>query len=256
MTKVKTLEKLTSVMNKVTPTRYQYLKGFRYLYRGEPEIYDTVSSSLYRAIQEKNAYLDETIGNLRRKKRENSINDEDFEFALKHYTNSKLREDCLAIQEQELNPAKAHSRVNPGSNTDSDVYSHDNLNLLAEIQHLGGKTMLIDFTWDPKVALFFACNQDTVSDGRIVILREDEISKKEHIFEASLPLHRVMSQHSVFVIPREGYLRPEDFYEEIRIDWKLKDEVIAYLANSQGITAESIYNDIIGYIEYQKTRLD
>lgn len=255
MRKVKTLEELTSVMNEITPTIGTGRKGLRYLYRGEPEIYDTVSSSLYRAIQEKNAYLDEKIGDLHSKKRENFIDDEDFEFRLNYYTDSKLREDCLTIQEQELNPAKDHKGVNPQSKEDLDVYSHDNLNLLAEIQHLGGKTMLIDFTWDPKVALFFACNQGTIRDGRIVILKEAKIPPK-HIFEASLPLHRVMSQHSVFVIPREGYLRSEEFYEEIHIDWELKLDVIWYLASTQGITAESIYNDIIGYIEYQKTRLD
>ena len=43
------------------------------------------------------------------------------------------------------------------------------LQLLAKLQHFGAATALIDFTWDPLVALWFACEESSC-DGRVFIL--------------------------------------------------------------------------------------
>ena len=45
----------------------------------------------------------------------------------------------------------------------------DRFEILTELQHYGGKTNLIDFTKDYKVALFFACYGSLSKPGRIII---------------------------------------------------------------------------------------
>ncbi len=40
--------------------------------------------------------------------------------------------------------------------------------MLVEMQHFGGKTNLIDFTTDYRVALFFACDGAHGECGRVV----------------------------------------------------------------------------------------
>lgn len=54
----------------------------------------------------------------------------------------------------------------------------DDLEILTELQHYGGKTNLIDFTTDYLVALFFACDGNRDKPGRVILLqKESEVYK-------------------------------------------------------------------------------
>ncbi len=50
----------------------------------------------------------------------------------------------------------------------------DELGILTELQHYGGKTNLIDFTADYLIALFFACEGSRDRDGRIILLKKEK----------------------------------------------------------------------------------
>ena len=96
-----------------------------YIYRGEPECYEKVSSSLYRECSH-------TEG---------------------------VNFDIEFLQKDILEEAKAY------------IGQTDDIGLLTELQHFGGKTNLIDFTEDYLIALFFACDGSDKKDGRVILLK-------------------------------------------------------------------------------------
>ena len=57
-----------------------------------------------------------------------------------------------------------------------DIDRTDDIEILTELQHFGGKTNLIDFTEDYLIALFFACDGSHDKEGRVILL-EESISK-------------------------------------------------------------------------------
>ena len=105
-----------------------------YLYRGEPQDYEKISSSLYR-------------------KYEGDIETEHF--------------DIEVVQGEILKNARDHLRGNSAT-TDNDE------DLLALLQHYDGKTNLIDFTNDYLIALFFACDGSHDKSGRVICLRKTD----------------------------------------------------------------------------------
>lgn len=248
----KTIDGILDEIREKTPIQ----SGFQYLYRGEPENYPKVSSRLYRdivALNEKNAirrkkltaeqiamgfhkvwyHIPETAENLQR------IQHEELFRARKH------KGEFLYDSEDELDGEIFVSNTNGLKN-----YSNPDKELLAEIQHLGGSTVLIDFSRNPDIALFFACAENNGNDGRVIII-SDRYDKSWDIIPATYPRNRVISQFSQFVLPNQGYL-DETNCEIVRIPSKLKMDFDNYLQQCKGITAESIYNDVVGYIEWQK----
>ena len=126
------------------------------------------------------------------------------------------------------------------------THETDDFTILTEIQHYGGSTNLIDFTTDCFIALFFACDGDHEYDGRLILL--DMYSNMRMYFHRpNSPENRVISQKSIFVRPPLGYVE-EDFYEVLKVPACLKEEMLDYLRNSHGISTESIYNDLHGFI--------
>ena len=137
--------------------------------------------------------------------------------------------------------------------------------ILAEIQHYGGETNLIDFSESLLTALFFACYDDSYgkNDGRLIALpKRDivEIPSGGPIPEGSRcivrPLpdnRRALVQHSVMLHEPNGYLEYTD--ERIISEWipsNLKKPILNYLAEFCDVSAETIFPDIQGYIESQK----
>ena len=91
--------------------------GGDYIYRGEPECYEKVSSSLYRSLY----------------RRYREIIDEDFDI-----------EDGQIWILDEVRNYTTYTRET------------DELEILAQLQHYGGETNLIDFTTDYLIALFLS----------------------------------------------------------------------------------------------------
>ena len=117
--------------------------------------------------------------------------------------------------------------------------------ILTQLQHYGSRTNLIDFTTDFNIALFFACDGQPNEKGRIIVQREDLVNTVQPLGAG----HRVLAQKSVFVKPERGYIEPDKSkYKVVDIPACLKKDILKYLGNTHGITTETIYNDIHGYI--------
>ena len=149
--------------------------------------------------------------------------------------------DIETIQGEILEEAKAYS-----NETD------DPLEILTLLQHYRGKTNLIDFTTDHLIALFFACDRsDSLKeDGRLILFKRNE-DRKDLILTPRNPRNRIIAQKSVFVQHPDGFLSPEDV-EVITIPARLKQSLLIYLRKYHGISTESIYNDLHGFIVNQR----
>ncbi len=123
----------------------------------------------------------------------------------------------------------------------------DEHEILSQIQHFGGDTNLIDFTTDYLIALFFACDGAMEEDGRLILLQNLEDASK-CIWYPRTPKNRIIAQKSVFVQPKTGYLEQESF-RAIKVPSSLKDHILKYLRESHGISRETIYNDLHGFIK-------
>ena len=192
-----------------------------YLYRGEPEhyqespYYGKVSSKLYRGFLER----------------------EDFDVEAEHF-------DIEVVQEAMLNAARRFFRKT--------VRDFD---ILAEIQHYGGKTNLIDFTTDYLIALFMVCDREESlgKDGRIILEEKELIDP--YIAEPYEPINRVIAQKSVFVRHPDGFILPNKD-DVINIPADLKILIRKHLERYHGVSAETVYNDLHGFIKNQDVHLE
>ena len=117
--------------------------------------------------------------------------------------------------------------------------------LLAQLQHFGYGTNLIDFTTDYHIALFFACDGQPEKAGRVVLL-----NKSRYILvEPKIPEGRVIAQKSIFVQPSKGFVVQDD---TVVIPGELKGPILDYLRKSHGVTTASIYNDLHGFIKHRR----
>ena len=159
----------------------------------------------------------------------------------------------------------------------STEYGQDlsDLQLLAELQHLGAATGLLDFTWNPLVALWFA-SDDSSKDGKLFvintnnpgnvyrILGNEENQEISRIFLHQLSIKpsvsiweptlrntakiRMLVQRSVLVIGPPEIANYDDFVSEITIEQKDKAALrseLYYLDISQ----LSLFRDIFGFTQ-------
>ena len=122
------------------------------------------------------------------------------------------------------------------------------LSIFTQLQHYDSQTNLIDFTTDFHIALFFACDGQLDKNGRVILQKRNSVP----IEQPSGVEHRVLAQKSVFVQPERGYIDLDDLdesnYKVVNIPACLKKDILRYLRNTHGITTETIYNDLHGYI--------
>ena len=118
--------------------------------------------------------------------------------------------------------------------------------ILHQLQHYGAATNLIDFTTDYHIALFFACDGESDGDGRVILT-----NKADYPFtEPANPANRIIAQKSVFVQSAKGFVEPR---HTINVPWALKGHMLEHLAEAYGIFDATIYNDLHGFIRYEKT---
>ena len=175
-----------------------------FIYRGESECHERVSSGLYRHFYK--------------------LDDESF--------------DIMEAQDRQLKIARPYAKD-----------ENDPDRILAQIQHRGGKTNLIDFTSDLNIALFFACNYSPDQDGRIIFF-ENRQWYDYCIRRAIQPSNMADAQKSYFVSSNQGYIRDEDI-TVIKIPSELKAGILQHLQNVYGIEPPTVYNDISGFIRDQ-----
>lgn len=186
----------------------------KYLFRGEPKSHCKISSTLYREC--KDVFQKAGL--------EDELSDFDIEAIEKEISN----------QVEAFTPASEHT---------------SNLSILTQLQHYESQTNLIDFTTDFHIALFFACDGQPDKDGRVIILQQSSVDTEQPLGV----VHRVLAQKSVFVRPERGYIDPDKAkYKVVKIPACLKEDMLRYLRNGHGITTETIYNDLHGYIRNKK----
>ena len=197
-----------------------------YIYRGERQPHCKVSSALYREYEK--------------------IDIEEF--------------DLRAAQSEMLDAAKLHigephedifedHRQSITSLDSEPILTADEIEILTELQHYGGKTNLIDFTTDYLIAIFFACAGHPEEDGHVILLQIIE-KIEEMIIRPRNPERRVIAQKSIFLYPREGFITVPDS-NKVTIPAALKELFLKHLRKYHGISTETIYNDIHGFIRNQ-----
>ena len=151
-------------------------------------------------------------------------------------------------------------------------YQHDrklsDLELLAELQHYGAATCLIDFTENALVALWFACREEPQKDGRVIAMATGDFDRfstvnyedlnkpiKEFLNQGKLwkwtPSslnNRIVAQQSVFVFG-EGMIE-ENLCEDIKIDRGSKKNIKETLERSFGVKEAHLFNDLAGFALY------
>ena len=160
---------LSRVLAKINEIAIASAEG-DYIYRGEQEGYDKVSSSLYREYP--------------------------------HWEGTQF--DIVSAQNAILAEAKAYI-----GQTDFFARAK-NLEILTELQHFGGKTNLIDFTEDYLMALFFACDGSHDKDGRVILLKRESETEDYKVKYPPRTISRVESQRSVFVESPTGIVKPDN----------------------------------------------
>ena len=190
-----------------------------YIYRGEPEWHEQVSSNLWRQFQCRSTFA--------------SYDRADFDY----YT----------LQGAYLRDARQYG----------EDHHPDDFELASELQHVGGNTNLIDFTKCYLVALFFACEKHYKKPGRVILLKQTEqIKNKYKIKKPQRPEHRVEAQKSVFVQHEKGFIEEDDIEEIICIRPSFKQPILTYLREKECIYTQTIYNDLQGYIKHQQNHHD
>ena len=161
------------------------------------------------------------------------------------------------VQKEMLSDAKRHmgnlpqdsrtTSVDPNV-TEADTDETTDFEILTDIQHYDGKTNLIDFTTDYLIALFFACDGHHHKNGRVILQKTEKI--RNMIKYPQNPQHRVIAQKSVFVRPPTGFIQPRQD-EIVIIPVHLKKLILEHLRTYHGISTETIYNDLHGFIRNQ-----
>ena len=84
--------------------------------------------------------------------------------------------------------------------------------------------------------------------GRVILQKTDLI--KNWIKHPQNPRHRVIAQKSVFVRPPRGFIEPQEDNIVI-IPKNQKQSILQHLRKFHGISTETIYNDLHGFIRNQ-----
>ena len=123
------------------------------------------------------------------------------------------------------------------TNDFSGMRSH--LEILAEMQHYGLPTRLLDITQNPLIALYFACENQDNNSGEVILFSIDKDNIKYPQSDtvallASLPLFTNLVQKDFYLASKDDTLTREDFNEkiapliqEVRLERPgFKDEVV------------------------------
>ena len=250
------------------------------IFRGEPsDEFEKITSSLYRGLDERQFIPTETIeeGQVDQfvtelKKLLANYADDTSKLPLKREFAKAIKEAQSKIIGDDMSHGKVRKfvmeKLRENDARKAKLWTGStkgDAEILAELQHYGGETNLIDFSENYLVATFFACNGDSYSgdDGRLIILPKqgikeisgDElISEDERFIVHPLPSNRrALIQRSVMLHEPDGYLEYCDKrLKVIRVSKNLKREVLDHLSELCDISFKSIFPDIQGFIESQK----
>lgn len=221
---------MTDTVEKFLKPILKACEGKRYLFRGTTKSHEEINSSLYRWAVKKEVKFHEKY----------------------HPFN---------MEEEILNKTKRHF-----------ADSTSNIEILTDLQHFQGKTNLIDFSRNLYIALFFSCYGDEEhhkEDGELILLDPAKIGKERQevnyteLRSSSDPFpiepantqfsqKRVTFQNSVFVYPPSGYINKDLCEPPVLAPAYLKKSILDHLREVHNIHTDTIYNDLIGFIDNEK----
>ncbi len=136
----------------------------------------------------------------------------------------------------------------------------EDIQRLSILQHFGAATALLDFTYSPLVALWFSCDQDRKTDGRVFALDigDPELARNARTLDEPLsydqapyvyyePDHslspRIISQDSLLLkINHSPFGNPP---LSVEVPEQIKESVLCYLKHL-GVTKHTLFSDIQG----------
>lgn len=187
---------------------------------------------------------------------------------------------CRRLPEVQRSNPYSLLRVNKRLIEEARLLGHDqkngrrltDLDLLAELQHFGAATCLIDFTRNALIALWFACQQSSTEEkatnGKVFAVPRANVGRFEtvdtkmrekdidHFFqpdedgtyrlyqwEPKLQNNRIIAQHSVFLFSGD----PIEAADECVIMKSSKPKILESLEQLSDITDASMYPDFDGF---------
>jgi tetratricopeptide (TPR) repeat protein len=141
------------------------------------------------------------------------------------------------------------------------------IELLTHLQHNGAKTIFIDYTYNPLVALWFACSSKKNENGYVAAIKRnftkltfiDKNFKKIEklfdddnikIFEPPSINRRIISQQSVLLASPNGFIDTNK-HKRIIIPGGKKDKILEQL-EIIGINRKTLFPDFNGFTEWFK----
>ncbi len=147
------------------------------------------------------------------------------------------------------------------------------LECMAHLQHNRVATGLIDFTYNPLVALWFACETDSATDGKVFVVNAQPDQVREvktkgalgqelktffardgqwHLWQPSIDnsavdTQRITMQQSVFLFGLPE-VEPSMIKQEILIPKNHKETLLREL-ETMGISEKTLFSDLAGFFE-------
>ena len=126
--------------------------------------------------------------------------------------------------------------------------------LLMDIQHMGGSTLLLDVTVDLNVALFFACiltkyqanKGGGLPDGYVKVFKVP----KKYLWEPKPSNRRALVQKGLHVLPCSQHGIKE--VEKWTVRGAHKEGILEYLAHHYRVHDATMFPDVEGYIAFQE----
>ena len=141
------------------------------------------------------------------------------------------------------------------------------LEVIAELQHHGAATCLIDFTFDSLVALYFSCIDQFDADGSVFMINIENNPQIKNIdsnqyqnsvcsffsvedttiwfWKPKQTNNRILRQHSVFLLGPA--LIDSEYLFKIRINRESKKDILLELKEYYNLSLETLFCDLPGY---------
>ena len=198
-----------------------------YLFRGEPQEFDEISSGLYRYARLPTTQYITPI----------NVN-------IPITLEATISPDNLKEIKSEIQ--KTHKEIK-----DNIVKYIERKNLtertsfsMEYIQHYGGITNFIDTTPNFEIAAYFACSKDHDTEGRIILIKNTENYNCINLYQDPrfTENRRIQKQEGILIEVEEGYIKYNDCEIVLIISRKIKREILERL-ETNNINEKSIYPD-------------
>ena len=205
------------------------------------------------------------------------LNREGGKYSFRGLSKAKYKIEASAWRRLVIKEVEEFLEINKDLIKDARFQEHDyrngwqlkDLEVLAELQHFRAATLLIDFTYSAQVALWFACQSNSASDGKVVAMldsrdRIEEITPElldkdiDYFFEVDAsgryPLYRwqprklnnrISHQYSVFLFGGDRTIEPD---AQCLIVADSKQKILNSLEDFSQLNEAMLFPDFEGFV--------